>query len=176
MLPKDFTVNKTRTIIVSCITLVIGVLFCCSLSFGQKGLSWLIGGTLCFAGVLYIINSIIYAKTLLSMYGILGAGAVSFGIMFIIDSLSGILLRYVPFLMIAIGVIVLSDAFLCKFARYKSTVQFVIMLVLGACITTLGGCLFIPALANIASIIFGCILIVMSLYTLISLAIKKNKE
>ena len=175
MLPKSFTNNKPRTIVVSSITLILGVLFCCSMSFGS-GLSWLIGGTLCFAGILYIINSIVYAKSMLTMYGLLGAGAISFGVMFIIKQLAQILVDYVPYLMIAIGVVVLIDAFLSKFVRYSSTLTFVIMLVSGALITTLGFCLmFIGALSKIAAIVFGCILIVASLYTLISLALKKNK-
>ncbi len=174
MLPKNLTANRTRTIIVSCITLVLGVLFCCSMSFGA-GLSWLIGGALCFAGILYVVNSIIELKSLLTMYGILGAGAISFGIMFIINQLAQVLVDYVPYLMIAIGVVVLVDAFLSKFARYNSTLLFVIMLVVGTCVTALGFCLmFIPALSKIAAIVFGCILIVASLYTLISLAIKKK--
>ena len=175
MLPKSFTNNKPRTIVVSSITLILGVLFCCSMSFGS-GLSWLIGGTLCFAGILYIINSIVYAKSMLTMYGLLGAGAISFGVMFIIKQLALILVAFVPFLLIAIGVVVLIDAFLSKFVRYSSTLTFVIMLVAGALITTLGFCLmFIGALSKIAAIVFGCILIVASLYTLISLALKKNK-
>jgi hypothetical protein len=176
MLPKSFTTNKPRTIVVSSITLILGVLFCCSMSFGN-GLSWLIGGTLCFAGILYIINSIVYAKSLLTIYGLLGVGAISFGVMFIIKQLAQILVDYVPYLMIAIGIVVLIDAFLAKFVRYSSTVVFVIMLVAGALITTLGFCLmFISALSKIAAIVFGCILIVASLYTLISLALKKNRQ
>ena len=128
------------------------------------------------AGILYIINSIVYAKSMLTMYGLLGAGAISFGVMFIIKQLAQILVDYVPYLMIAIGVVVLIDAFLSKFVRYGSTLAFVIMLVAGALITTLGFCLmFIGALSKIAAIVFGCILIVASLYTLISLALKKNK-
>ncbi len=175
MLPKKFTSNKTRTIIVACITLVLGVLFCCSMSFGS-GLSYLIGGSLCFAGILFIINSIIEARALVTVNGVVGFGALSFGIMFMIKQLAGILLDYVPYLMIAIGVLLLVDAFLSKFARYNSTVQFVITLVFGTVLTTLGFCLmFIPALSKIAAVVFGCMLIIASLYTLIWLGINKNK-
>ena len=176
MLPKNFTANKTRTIVVSCITLVLGVLFCCSMSFGN-GLNYLIGGTLCFAGILFIVNSIIEAKALLTVNGFIGFASLSFGIMFVIKHLAQTLLDYVPYLMIAIGVLLFVDAFLSQFVRYNSTAQFVIMLVSGSVLTILGLCLmFIPALQKIAAVVFGCILIIASLYTLIWLGIHKNKK
>lgn len=176
MLPKNFTANKTRTIIAACITLVLGVLFCCSMSFGN-GLNYLIGGSLCFAGILFIINSIIEAKALLTVNGFIGFASLSFGIMFMIKHLAQTLIDYVPYLMIAIGVLLFIDAFLSQFVRYNSTPQFIITLVSGAALTTLGFCLmFIPVLQKIAAVVFGCMLIIASLYTLIWLGIHKSKK
>ncbi|MBQ8545509.1 MAG: hypothetical protein IJ437_01035 [Clostridia bacterium] len=176
MLPKKFKANQTRTIVVASITLVIGVLFCCSLNFGD-GLSWLIGGSLCFAGALYIINSMVKYRSLFTAEAIIGVGAVSFGIMFMIEKLAHILLAYVPYLMIAIGIAVIIEAFLSKFARYNSIVEFIITLIVGMGITALGFCLmFIPGWTNIAAVVFGCILIAISLYTLISLFLSRKEN
>ena len=176
MLPKNFTNNKTKTIIVSCITLILGVLFCCSLSFGT-GLSWLMGGSLCFAGIMYIINSILERRSLLTMAGIIGFGAVAFGVMFIAKSLAQILIDFVPYLMIAIGILLFIEAFLAKFTRYHSITIFVIVIVVSVAFLALGICLMaIPSWSRVASIIFGCILIIASLYTLLSLVINKKKN
>lgn len=175
MLPDKLKKNKTRTIVVSSITLVLGVLFCCSLNFSD-GLSWLIGGSLCFAGVLYLINSMVKYRSWFTGEAIIGVGAVSFGIMFMVDRLAGILLNYVPYLMIAIGIAIIVEAFLTKFARYNSTVEFVITLVVGIVITALGFCLmFITEWQKVAAVVFGCILIATSLYTLITLFLSREK-
>ena len=174
MLPNDLKKNQTRTIIVACITLVIGVLFCCSLTFAD-GLSWLIGGSLCFTGILCVINSIIQAKSLLTLDGILGAVSTAFGIMFIIKQLAQVLLDFVPYLMIAIGLIMIVEAFLARFARYNSLAVFIIALVVGTSFTALGFCLmFIKSWARVAALIFGVILIVVSLYALITTVLAKK--
>lgn len=175
MLPNKLKKNKTRTIVVSSITLVLGVLFCCSLNFGD-GLSWLIGGSLCFAGALYLINSMVKYRSWFTGEAIVGIGAVSFGILFMVDKLAHILLNYVPYLMIAIGIAIIVEAFLTKFARYNSTVEFVITLVVGIVITALGFCLmFITEWQKVAAVVFGCILIATSLYTLITLFLSREK-
>lgn len=174
MLPNDLKKNQTRTIIVACITLVIGVLFCCSLTFAD-GLSWLIGGSLCFAGILCVINSIIQTKSLLTLDGILGAVAIAFGVMFVVKQLAQVLLDFVPYLMIAIGIIMFVEAFLSRFARYNSLAIFIIALIVGTSFTALGFCLmFIKSWAKVAAVIFGIILIVVSLYTIITILLAKK--
>lgn len=179
MLPKNFTSNKPRTIVVSLITLVIGVLFCCSPAFGD-GLKWLIGGSLCFAGILYIINSIVSKRSLFTMDGIVGVFGIAFGIiiMFVIKiSLVSLLSQVVPWLMIAIGVAVFAESFLAKFSRYSGAILFVILLVAGIAFIALGICLAcIKSWQGASPIVFGGILIVFSLYTLISLFIKRNND
>ena len=174
MLPNNLKKNQTRTIVTACITLIIGVLFCCSLTFAD-GLSWLIGGSLCFTGILCVINSIIQVKSLLTVDGVVGTVATAFGVMFIIKQLAQVLLDFVPYLMIAIGVIMIVEAFLSKFARYNSLALFIIALIVGTSFTALGFCLmFIEAWARVAALIFGVILIVVSLYTLITILLAKK--
>ena len=46
--------NHTRTIVVSCIALVIGILLCCSVSLGEL-LSWFIGIAISLCGVMYLL-------------------------------------------------------------------------------------------------------------------------
>ena len=174
MLPKKITSNKPRAIVASCITLVIGILFCCSSAFG-KGLDWLLGGSLCFAGIMYIVSSIIERRSLLTPSGIVGAAACAFGIMFICERLSYVLTDFVPYLVIAFGLVVFAEAFFAKFARFHGIVIFIIALVIGAISLAFGICILLfSQLRQIAPIVFGCILIIASLYTLISILIAKK--
>ena len=176
MLPKNFTTNKTRTIIVSCITLILGVLFCCSLSF-SAGLSWLMGGSLCLAGIMYIINSVMERRSLLTINGIIGFGAVAFGVMFIAKKLAQVLVDFVPYLIIAIGVLLLIEAFLAKFSRCHTIAVFVIVIVISVLFLAFGICLMvIPSWSSVAAVVFGCILIIASLYTLLSLVLNKKRD
>ena len=55
---KPIKNNFTRTIVISCIALVIGILLCCSVSLGQL-LSWFIGIAVALCGVMYVVNSIL---------------------------------------------------------------------------------------------------------------------
>lgn len=176
MLPKKLKKDKSRTIVASCVTLIIGILFCCSKSFGN-GLDWLIGLALCLAGALYIINAIIKLRSLFNSDAIFGLCALSFGIMFIVNSLSGILIKYVLYVMVAFGVAIIVEAFLSKFFRYNSTAEFIITLIVGILVTALAFCLkYIPGWDAFAAVVFGCILIAISLYTLITLFISRKKE
>ena len=167
--------NHTRTIVVSCIALVIGILLCCSVSLGEL-LSWFIGIAISLCGVMYIVNSILQKKSVLNADSVLGAILVAFGIMFIVQSLADILIGFLPYLMIAIGFVVLADAFLAKFARNCSVGVFIVMLIIGTAVTTLGFCfMFIGGWANALSIALGCLLIIISVYSLITTFVEKSK-
>ncbi|MBO5339096.1 MAG: hypothetical protein J6A96_05285 [Clostridia bacterium] len=172
---KHFQNNHTRTIVVSCIALVIGILLCCSVSLGDL-LSWFIGIAVALCGVMYVVNSILQKKTVLNADAVLGAILIAFGVMFIKDSLANIIIGFLPYLMIAIGIIVLGDAFLAKFVRNCSLAVFIIMLMVGTAVTTLGFCfMFIGAWQNALSIALGCLLIIISVYSLITTFVAKNK-
>jgi uncharacterized membrane protein HdeD (DUF308 family) len=100
--------NHTRTIVISCIALVIGILLCCSISLGQL-LSWFIGIAISLCGVMYIVNSILQKKSVLNADAILGAILTAFGVMFIIDQMASIIIAFLPYLMIAVGVHAMTD-------------------------------------------------------------------
>lgn len=170
---KHFQNNHTRTIVVSCIALVIGILLCCSISLGDL-LSWFIGIAVALCGAMYVVNSILQSKTVLNADAILGAVLIAFGVMFIKDSLANIIVGFLPYLMIAIGIVVLTDAFLAKFLRNCALAVFIVMLIVGTIITTLGF-LFMFLWENIFSIALGCVLILVSVYSLIKTFVAKNK-
>ncbi len=172
---KHLENNHTRTIVVSCIALVIGILLCCSISLGEL-LSWFIGIAIALCGVMYVVNSILQKKTVLNADAILGAILVAFGVMFIKDELANIIIGFLPYLMIAIGLVILGDAFLAKFTRNCSLTIFIVMLIVGTAITTLGFCfMFIGAWADALSIALGCLLIIISVYSLITTFVAKSK-
>lgn len=172
---KHFENNHTRTIVISCIALVIGILLCCSISLGEL-LSWFIGIAIALCGAMYIINSILQKRTVLNAESVFGAILIAFGIMFIIKRLANIIVGFLPYLMIAIGIVVLADAFLAKFVRHCSLVVFIVMLVIGTALTALGFCfMFINVWQNALSIALGCVLIIVSVYSLIKTFVAKSK-
>ena len=176
MLPKKLKKDQTRTVVISGIILVIGILFCCSKSLGG-GLSWLIGAALCLSGALYILNALVKQRSLFNSDAIFGICTLSFGIMFIVKSLAYILIDYVLYVMIAIGIAIILEAFLSKFFRYNSIAEFIITLVVGILVTALAFCLrYIPGWDQFAAVVFGCILIAISLYTLITLFISRDRS
>ena len=130
MTNKPIKNNFTRTIVISCIALVIGILLCCSVSLGQL-LSWFIGIAIALCGVMYVVNSILQKKSVLNADAILGAVFVAFGVMFIVDQMASIIVDFLPYLMIAIGVVLFGEAFLAKFARKCNLAVFIILLILG---------------------------------------------
>lgn len=171
--------DEVRSIITACITLVVGVLFTCSLSFGIRGLSWLIGLSLCVTGAVYILSTLTRKKALLTGEGMLGAGVLTFGVMFIMRQMANIIVDFIPFLMIFVGFAMFVDAFLSKFLRKDANMaKFICSLVVGAATTALGFCLkFINGWADKAAMVFGTILIVYAVYVLLStLVLKRNAE
>lgn len=174
---KKFENKQIRTIVLSCIVLVLGILFCFSLAMGELALSYIIGTALIIIGVLCVVSAYSNKKEFLNTDGVVGAAIIAFGILFAGNNLTYIIIHFIPFFLIAIGVIIVLDAFFKQFKDNKTS-QFVIELIIGAASIALGFCLkFIPSFNQFCSIMLGVVLIVYSLYTLfITLAKKEGTE
>jgi uncharacterized membrane protein HdeD (DUF308 family) len=77
--------------------LVVGVLFCFSLSLGNTALSYIIGTGLIIAGILSIVNSYSVKKALLTSDGMVGAAIVAFGVLFAGNELTWAIFNFIPF-------------------------------------------------------------------------------
>ena len=159
------------------ILLVFGVLFCCSLAMGVAAISWTVGIFLIVAAILLLISSYIETKSITAYNGIVSAAVGAFGVYFIVDHLAGIIIGYIPYLLIFIGGYLIIDSILYLTVRHgKDNLIFGIELALGAVSLTLGFCLlFIDDFKEYASLMFGIILILIAIQQIIMFIMSKQK-
>ncbi len=174
---KELKISKeTKTLIVSAILLVVGILFCASRSMGITALSYIIGTALILAGVIIVINLALEKGRLLNGTGMLGGALIAFGILFAGNDLAWIIFNYVPWLLIVIGAIIIIDSIIKKVNESNNT-MFITELVIGIIVLALGICLrFVHGFADFSSIMLGIVLIIYAVYMFIMLMTKGNKN
>lgn len=167
---KNLSKSTLISIIFACVILIIGVIFCCSLSFGAQVLSYIIGISLMVIGAIFLFDAIYSKRTLLNANGMISAVAVAFGVMIMIRNLASLLIDYIPWLMISVGVLLIVDAFVRKFIKKNlKTVFMVLEIVLGAIVTASGFCVkFIDGWADFAALVLGVALIAYAVYVIFS--------
>ncbi len=170
------TKDQMSSLFTYIVILVIGILFCCSMSMGVKGISILIGISMIVTGLMYIINSIISTKNLLNLSGFIGSAIIALGSMFISRKLAELIFDFIPFLLIIFGMCIVIDSFLKKFVRKEGSVSgFIGELLIGAISLALGFCLkFISTFSEYASLILGIILVVYSVVTICEILFRKK--
>ena len=173
MSTKRLSSNDVRTIIFACAILVLGILFCC---FGAWALSYILGGFVIFIGVLFVMNSIIRTHLLLTTNGLVGVVLGALGTMIIVHNLAGLLLSFIPWIMISVGALVIADAFLRYFLRRSIGGRILATeIAVGSLITLMGfGVLFVANLADFTAVVFGALLVIYALYVIISTLVKRN--
>lgn len=174
---KKLNIDEMKTIVISVLLMVIGILFCCSLSMGIDGLSVVIGLVLMVTGILFFVNSILGQNGIFTMEGVMGVVLLSLGIMFISHKLAGLIFIYIPWFLIVLGLAVILDAFLSKFVKGENGyAKFITKLIIGVVCFVLGLCLkLIDGFLEYASIMLGVLMIVYAAY-LIFLVFNKNKS
>lgn len=163
-----------KTIVISVVVLIIGILFCCT-SVLTQAMSIIIGIGILILGLGLLASSFIETKRLISGGAIAGGAIVAFGIMFMVDSLAGIIFAYIPYFLIALGALFILDAIIMIATKKKATAAFGIELAIGVVALVLGILLIcITDFAKYASIVFGVILILYAVYLCVSVFMKKK--
>lgn len=165
--------TKTEKIVSYLLILVIGILFC--LRIAADVVSIIIGIALIVTGAFNI--TLLAAKKLpiIMPSGIYGGLLVALGIIFIVYKIIGIVMGWIPYVVIVIGTLLFADAFLGKFTRNENVALFVVKLLLGAAAIALGLCLiFIEGFGSWAQVVFGILLIAYAVFCLVSLLVKKQ--
>lgn len=173
---KKLNIEELKTMVLSVMLMIMGILFCCSLAIGISGLSVVLGLILMIIGTLYIVNSVLNNQGIFTISGILGTLILSIGILFIVDKLAGIIFAFIPWFLIIFGAVVILDAFLGKYLRNEEgNLYFIIKLIVGAVALILGLCLeLITGFAEYASIILGILMIVYAVYMIFKIFTKGN--
>ncbi len=169
---KKLNSQDLNTILFACAIMLVGIMFCC---FGVQMLSYIIGGFVIFFGVVFVVNSIIRTRALLTTNGLIGMLLSAFGSMIIVRNLAGIIFEFIPWIMLSVGALIIADSFLRYFLRKDIHITvFIAELAVGIIVTVLGFCVrFIDDFANFASVVFGIVLIVYSLFIIFTALVKK---
>ncbi len=171
--------NKDVTTLIYIIALFIfGVMFCCSLSMGVEAISWIVGAILIVTAVILLASAYVENKSLTTIDGLLGAVIAAFGVLFIVKRLAWIIVQYIPYLLIFLGGLLILDSIIFIIVRSKRDyLVFGLEIALGIVSLTLGLLLiFVDDFADYASIVFGIILIALSIYQLLLFFGGKNRR
>lgn len=161
--------NKVSNIIWACALLIVGILFCFSLSYGVKGLSYIIGIAIIVTGIGIAISTIKSYKSTLTVMCFFSSFLVAFGIVFISKQLAGIIIDVIPWMLIIIGIMIFGDGFLLQYVRKMNVpVKFIIEVVLGALIFVFGLVVkYAKGWDEYSALVLGIALIVYSVYLLL---------
>ena len=168
--------NKPANIIWACVIFVIGLLFCFSLSYGVKGLSYIIGIAIILTGVVLTLDTISKKSSTLTIMSLFSAFLIAFGIVFIAKELADIIIAMIPWILIAVGVLIFVDAFLLYCVRKsKTNLKFIVELILGTVLFVFG--LIVKFAKNwdtYSALVLGIAFIVYAIYLLLC-EISSNK-
>lgn len=173
---KKFNSNDLRQLVIAAFILVLGVLFC--VNKVNHVLSVIIGIGLTLVGLLYVLDSYLKVRRVLTSQGIVGAALTAFGLMFAVDNLMNLVTGFIPWLLMAGGVVILLDGVLRKFiAKDLDVKMFVVEAVVGGAALALGICLkWVPSFANFTSLMLGIVLVVYALIKAAAVFLNRGKE
>ena len=156
-------------VIEACMLLVLGVLFCVSLAWAGNVLSIILGSSCIAVGTVIVVVAAIKDKSVVSPIALGGLLALTLGIFFIVANIvMQFITSFVPYVLIVFGSALFIDAFLGYFVRKeKVLVPFIIKLVIGAALITVGALLLtIAEFADYISLIIGIALILIAITNL----------
>ena len=168
--------NELKLIILAALVFIFGILFCCATKTAVNVLSVIIGIVFILSGSLLILESILTKKSSFTSDSASGAFALAFGILFIAKELGWLILEYIPYILIVLGVIILIDAILIMAVKQRKNIfAFIYELVLGIVILVFGILLLTnDDFKEYASLVFGITLIVYAIFILLVALFAKN--
>ena len=171
MAKKKFDFTK---LILPIALLTIGILFCFSNAMGTKALSILLGVGFIVVGAVGVFASLYATRSMLSTFALGGCFLIAVGILIITGNLVGLLFELIPWLLIVYGSALIVDALFGAISkRMKAGTLFIVELLLGVALLTLGICLLtVNGFAEFTGLVFGIALIVSAVYDIVLIAKK----
>ena len=168
--------NEIKLFILAAAILVFGILFCCATKTAVDALSVIIGIIFIITGLLLIVESILTKKSSFTSDSASGAFALAFGILFMVKKLGWLILDFIPYLLIVLGVIIIIDAILIMAVKQRRNLfAFVFELVSGIVALVLGILLLTnDDFREFASLVFGITLIVYAIFIVLVALFAKN--
>lgn len=168
--------KKSMILLISCVLLIAGILFCISPAIGENAAGIAIGIGVLLVGVIWGLKDFLAEKTLISRGVIIGSIVAALGIYFMVDgSIVSKIIGVIPYILIVTGACVIADSILLKLVREKkNTTKFALELSVGIIFVVLG-CLILSLsfFRKALAVIIGILLIIGAIYYLAG-ALKKT--
>ncbi|MCR5741526.1 MAG: hypothetical protein K6G38_03610 [Gammaproteobacteria bacterium] len=168
--------TKTQSVIIALALLAIGILFCVSLNKTVEVISWIVGISIIISGLGMLVPSLVNFKRVVSILSLAGALVIGFGVFFIIYKLAGLLVTFIPILLISIGSVFVLDVLLLLLAHKSRNVGLIVIeLVFGLVCITLGILLLtVDSFKQYAALVFGIALCIYAVYSLVNILFLKK--
>ena len=141
-----------------------------------EAVSIIIGVGIILLGLGLLCSSFLGTKKFIGGGAIAGGAIIAFGIMFIVDTLAGVIFAYIPYFLIALGALFIFEAIRIIVVNKKNVVNFAVCLAIGVIAVVLGVLLICVAdFADFAALVFGIILILYAVYGLVMTLTAKKK-
>lgn len=168
--------QKALKIAQAIITIVVGILIACSI-VNESILKYLVGGAIALYGVFMLVKSAYDTKSLVFISGIVGAVLLGIGV-----SILASYLNFIDFvgksIMVAIatiGSLFILDSIIQLCLKHQN--RGITELVIGCVLLALGLCLIlIPDFAHYLWVIFGVLLAIFGVYSLVIELVKLSKK
>ena len=165
--------SKGMLIIESTILLVIGILFCCSVSVDSM-VNYCLGILLILCGVFSIVTAYIQRHTAFSVEGLSAAGLIALGVFCFVVGFN--FTAFIDLFLITTGALLLLDG-LIGLTLKRNTNGIIVELVLGAIMLTLGLCLwFIPNFGKYSEVVMGVIFILIGVFGIVFACLPDSKK
>ena len=164
--------EKTMSLIIACVLLLAGILFCISPAIGEASAGIVIGIGVILVGLILGMKDFLTEKTLISRGVLIGSAIAALGIYCAADgSIVSKVIGVIPYVLITAGVCITADAILLKTIREKNNnKKFGIELSVGIACIVLGCLIFALSFFRKAlAVIIGILLIIGSAYYLLQM-------
>ena len=171
--------NRTMLIIIAAFLIVVGILFCLSVSIGTDAANIVLSIALVLGGLVPVLRSLVNDNRIITAKALLGGAVIALGVFSFVYNIALILLLLLPFLMLVVGVFSVTEAFVMLFVRgERNKPLFITEIVIAVVMITLGILILsIEAVGNASGIIFGIMVLFAGVYTMImTLAVKDDGD
>jgi hypothetical protein len=165
--------SKGMLIIESTLLLIIGILFCCSISVNQM-VNYCLGILLILCGIFTIVTCYIQKHTAFSAEGVSASGLISLGVFCFLVGFN--FSAFIDLFLATAGALLLLDGVIGLISK-RNTTAVIVELVLGAVMITLGLCLWlIPKFGTYSEVVMGVIFIVLGVFGLVFAFLPDSKK
>jgi len=164
--------ERTMSLMIACVLLLAGILFCISPAIGEASAGIVIGIGVILVGVILGVKDFLSERSLVSRGAIIGSMIIALGVYCAADgTIVSKVIGVIPFILIITGACIIGDAILLKTVREpENNKTFAIELSIGLAGIVLGSLILsLSFFRKALAVIIGILLIIGSVYYLLQM-------